>query len=261
MSDEEAPATEGQVNEKGTEDVELIIDDGTPQPSPDDGVPAEFKDVSKAQLVDRLKKVEADQAVKDKEASIFDRLGSTLEKIGNQPVPTAQAPQSPQEKPEELRERINQKSLESPADAMDEYFTHKMGPMVGQTLQGNLTLARKLMELDPERGPTFRKYVKDIDRLVESAPPQAKVDPTIYDRAYKQVIQDHIDEIIAEKVAAAVAKSTEKAPETPKPPSFSEGRGSGGRPGAQKQVRLSQVEAERLAKLGIAKEDMYNYGK
>lgn len=249
---------DGDFNEEGTEDVELIIDDGKPQ---EEEVPPEFKDVSKKQLVERLKKVEEEASAKEKQNQVLDKLGTTLEKMGVKEEPQPVPPSQPMIKPEELKEKINQKSLESPADAMDEYFTHKMGPMVGQTLQGNLVLARKLMELDPEKGPNFRKYVKEIDRLVEGAPPQAKVDPTIYEKAYKQVIQDHIDEIIAEKVAAAVAKQAEKAPETPKQPGFSEGRGSGARPSAQKQVRLSQGEVERLTRLGIAKEDMYNYGK
>lgn len=261
MSDEqEAPEQQG-FNENGTEDVELIIDDGSTPPAPEEEVPPEFKEVSKSQLIERLKKVEEDAAARARQESVFDRLGTTLEKLGEREAPRPQAPQQPVEKPEELRERINQKSLESPADAMDDYFTHKMGPMVGQALQGTLGLARKVMEMDPDKGPTFKKYIKEIDRLVESAPPQAKVDPTIYEKAYKQVIQDHIDEIIAEKVAAAVAKQPENRQEPAKPASFSEGRGSGARPAATRQVRLSAQEVERLEKLGIAKEDMYNYGK
>lgn len=90
-------------------------------------------------------------------------------------------------------------------------------------------MEKRLLKLDPETAPTYKKYEKEIEAMVASAPPQVRFQPNIYQQAYKMIEQQHLSEIIAEKaqtiaqsqieagVAAALEKMGIKAPAGAKP--------------------------------------------
>lgn len=90
-------------------------------------------------------------------------------------------------------------------------------------------MEKRLLKLDPETAPVFKKYEKEIEAAVASAPPHVRFQPNIYQQAYRMIEQQHLSEIIAEKanalaqsqieagVAAALEKMGIKAPAGTKP--------------------------------------------
>jgi len=238
------------------QEVEVIIDEDQAE----EDVPEEFKDQSKSDIIKRLKEVEDKQTESTKMSDALAQLATAQreQKIVMQPSQPAAAPAKPPTL-DELRETYGEKFTMDPIGTVMELQNQKMSPQIQQMATGNLQLARKVMELDPEKGPTFKKYSNEIDGMVASAPPEIRTNPMIYEEAYKRVVTNHMDEILNERVAKAVeAKMAEvqgQKSDGSKPAStFTEGRGLA-QPTKRITVRMSQAQLDRLKTLGIDPKD------
>ena len=84
--------------------------------------------------------------------------------------------------------------------------------------QASQDMEKRLLKLDPETAPVYKKYEKEIEAAVAGAPPHLRYQPNIYQQAYKMIEQQHLSEIIAEKaqtiaqnqIEAGVAAALEK---------------------------------------------------
>jgi hypothetical protein len=159
---------------------------------------------------------------------------------------------------DEMREKFGEKFTMDPIGTVMELQDQKMSPQLAQMATGNLHLARRVLELDPEKGPTFKKFAGEIDAMVASAPPEIKANPMIYEEAYRRVVAVNIDKIINERVesslAAKMGELKKSEPASPgRPPTFAEGKGV---PAPRKvTVRIKQEDLDRMKRLGIDPKD------
>lgn len=259
MADEEAPVVvpDGQTAwNTDDQEVEVIIDEDAPE----ENIPAEFKDLSKGDILKRLQEVESKAAQNTQLSEALTKLADPRVIVQPSPAP-APAP-APTKAPtlDEMREQYGEKFTMDPVGTVMELLQKdKMSPQVAQIATGNLQLARRIMELDPEKSPTFKKYANEIDGMVANAPPEIRTNPMIYEEAYKRVVANHMDDILSERVNAAVEKKLAEmkiaTPEGAKtPPTFTEGRGLA-QPAKRTTIRMSQAQLDRLRTLGIDPKD------
>jgi hypothetical protein len=260
MAEEIVENADGEIQwNEDNDDIEVIVSD---TPVEEEVVPEEFKGLSKTQIIEKLRAEETNRKEKVESDSVLSRLNDTLTNMNNKPALSPQpAPQLP-EKPEtieQLREKYGEGMVTDPVGTIMKMNTEKLAPMVAQTLSGNLVLARKVLMLDPEKQTNFKKFAPQIDALVASAPMEARANPQIYEEAYKRVVADNIDSIIADKVGEAVKEALAKqAPTGPtRPATYVEGgRGQAPRPPAgPRKVVMPTKEADRLRLIGIDPED------
>jgi hypothetical protein len=248
------------------EEVEVVIADE------EEPVPEELKGLTQQEIVNRLKAAEKQASDQKTLSDILPQMTATMDRISERasaPIPPAPAPLPPPPKMETLEEikaKYGEEYAQDPIGTIMKIQNEKFAPMVAQTLSGNLHLARRVMELDPERGPTFRKFASQIDDMVNKAPMEAKANPMIYEQAYKQVVAMNIDTIISERVKEEVAKATAAAPNDGRgssssqppgarsAPSFSETRGLPGGP-KKTVVRMTPERAQQLRNRGIDPEE------
>lgn len=239
------------------QEVEVIVDEE--QPAEEDGVPEEFRDTSKASIIAKLKELEGKQ---EEAAKLSDALAALAKA---EPKVIVQPPQAPPPAPskvetiEELRERLGEKMTLDPIGTVLELQSQKTAPLIQQMATGNLQLARRVLELDPEKGATFKRYSSEIDGMVAGAPPEVRTNPMIYEEAYRRVVSNHMDDILNERVAKAVeAKMAEIQATQPKgsppAPTFTEGKGLA-QPAKRLTVRVSQAQLDKMKVLGIDPKD------
>ena len=109
------------------------------------------------------------------------------------------------------------------AEHSDEIFDKEKGAAVlkkftkmaseqeyGGLLRGlSTTLANTRKELLETKDPHYKKYSKEVEALVASQPPDVRIAPDIYERAWAKVRNDHQNEIEEEVVNDKVAKAVE----------------------------------------------------
>lgn len=132
----------------------------------------------------------------------------------NQPKPQ-QAQQQPGEPYEEFRKRLDENYLETGiTSTMDEYFARRLQPEVQRLLQNNMYMSKKFVSRDPEKGPLYQKYQREVDELVQTLPPQDRLyNPDVYDEAVARVAAKHGDEIINDRVQQQLEAEREKIKE------------------------------------------------
>lgn len=241
------------------QEVEVIVDEDRVE----EDLPAEFKDLSKGDILKRLQEAEAKATQNTQLSEALTKLAANEPKVILQPAPTP--PPAPTKAPtlDEMRETYGEKfTLDPVGTVMELLQKDKMSPQVAQIASGNLQLARRIMELDPEKSPTFKKYANEIDQMVANAPPEIRTNPMIYEEAYKRVTANHMDDILNERVTAAVEKKLAElkvgATDAPKPgATFTETRGVP-QPPKKTTIRMSQAQLDRLKTLGIDPKDYAN---
>jgi len=176
---------------------------------PGETKPAETDEVIELQkkLQDQQERLSALQAQNAAQQAIQ----PLVEQLG-QMQPQAQPIQQPGESDETFRKRLDENYLETGlTSAMDEYFARRLRPEVQRLLQNNLYTSRRLVALDPEKGPLYKKYQREVEDHITQLPPQAKLyNPEVYDEAVAQVAARHGDEIINERLQQALETEREK---------------------------------------------------
>lgn len=174
----------------------------------------DFASLEREELVQRLKEMK-EQASGGEKGGDQEAIRRELEEL-KQNVQSSQSPQQLQqlleavgqqpqkqkgESEDEFRERLKDNFLEDPYQYLDSYMSRRLAPEIQRLMEGNIEITKKLMRNDPEKGKNFKKYEKQIEEKVKSYPPQERLfNKDIYEKAYKEVVSENIDDLIEEKV-------------------------------------------------------------
>lgn len=126
--------------------------------------------------------------------------------------PEEPEPQQPGESDDQFRKRIEKEIFEEgkTTKALQEFIDRYAGPVVNQQ---NVQLAeanKKLLMMDAESGPKFKKYRSEIEEYVASLPAAHRANPEVWNYAYREVLSRHTDdemqEVIERKVQERLAE-------------------------------------------------------
>lgn len=214
----------------------------------DEDLPEDVKKASKADLYKRVKDLEEKaQSVSDPTDRISSAFESAVSKMRPaEPVVLPQAGESESD----FRNRLKKDLFdEDKAEGvLNELIDRRLGPKLAQTAELNFKQAEKIMELDPETGPIFKKYRGEITTYIKANFAQFAKDPRALELAFQQVKVAHIDEIAQERANAILDAERKKTPARREPVQMETGSGpSGGLPAPRKiQVVVTQ-EDRRIA--------------
>lgn len=254
----------------GDEFEDFVVEEVVP-PSPPGGAPP-VPVVPPAGVVTKemydalLTRFEGQQAILDQlkaGGDITKALEMLTQRMGQPPAPA--------EKPltlQEFQTKYNELMSEDPFAAIEFYQKMKVAPLVTTNLMNNLATSRRFVELDPARRENYARYQKEVEDWVRSRPQQEQFsDPDIYRKAVDALSYVHIDDIVAERVKAELAKGGTPPPNPNPaapvlPPNFSETNQTlpaGATPGGgKKTAQLSKTEAAEVIRLenkGLSRRD------
>jgi len=189
----------------------------------------------------------------DGTATLSQGLGQLVEKLSappvQQPLNQPQGPQGPTE--EELEKMLFQPGQS--AAAIRQILLKEMAPLQGANIQQQQMMNKKLLKLDPKTSTLYGKYEGEIERRVQSLPPQVRYRADIYEAVYKEVIVDKQEEIIQERAAEIAKKAVEDAlaeaglggdkNKTLKPPALRQEGGVSTPPKPKKTLYLTAADA------------------
>lgn len=120
--------------------------------------------------------------------------------------PEEPEPQKPGESDEVFRKRIEKEIFEEgkTTKALQEFIDRYAGPVVNQQ---NVQLAeanKKLLMMDSETGPKFKKYKAEIEQYVASLPASHRSNPEVWSYAYREVLSRHSDDEMQEMIERKV---------------------------------------------------------
>jgi len=246
-------------------DFEIVLGD-----APEDKKEAEeYKGLSREALIAKIETTQT-EAQKQKD-SAAETLESDLKSLKQelQKKPESVTPQPPvqqqSENDEAFSHRLDENLYESGiTKTMDQFYARRIQPDVQRILQSNLSISKKLLQLDPERKATAIEYAPEIDQEINMTPPQVLLyDVDAYQKAHDRVAARHVEDIVEKKVASALASQKVELEKTkvPEPP-FSE-YGTTPPPPATKTTKVylpKKYEEEALRK-GIPPKEYYLYLK
>ena len=210
---------------------------------------------------EEARKLRENSALGESIAAGFQNLSKELK--SNQGVHKEQtvAPKQPTETQEQYLERVREEILENPVKVLDEYATKKLGPIITELVGGNLAMSRRFMEIDPEDGTFFKKHQEEIDKYVKSLPDHEKLkDKNVYKRATRIVKMDHFDELVNEKVEAALNKKVEGNSNVSVQRGYSESSVNPRPMTVKRQSRvLTREEAKKAEMIGLTHEVYFDY--
>lgn len=192
------------------DDFEVVLTDEPPmeeEPPEEEGIPEEYKGMDKKALVEKLRKTQeeiAQQAQAPNQPEVltegFDRISESLKQA-------IQQGQQGQQQPKQLTpEELNEKFVDNPTAAMEEFYNAKLAPEVNRLLGNNMSSSRKFLMLDESRKDTANQYMNEIEAEVQRTAPNARLmNPDIYTEAHDRVIARHFNEIVDKKVKEALA--------------------------------------------------------
>ena len=217
-----------------------------------------YAGVSRADLIAKVEAEAAEKAILRGQADQVGAMQRSIEKLGEAPTPPPQSiQQGPSESDAEFGARLKESFFEDPLQRLDEYAIRKFAPILQQQSSMIQSINRTNALNDPTYGETYRKHASEIDRIVSSRPDRF-TNPEIYKEVGNQILVKNLDEIVSEKVAAALAAQTPKPTGNPsRPPAFTETTGRN-RPTPQgKPAVLTKAQAEQARILGMTPEDMF----
>lgn len=125
-------------------------------------------------------------------------LAGLVERMGQAQPPVNV--QQPGETDDEFYARMEQEAFLPGkfGEVMKKVNERQTAPIVNRMAGIILGQAKQLMRVDPERGTSFRKYEKEIERVAERLPQT----PDLYEKAYQQVMLEKQPEIFEEQKLA-----------------------------------------------------------
>jgi len=218
-----------------------------------------YAGVSRADLIAKVEAEAAEKAILRGQADQVGAMQRSIEKLGE--APTALPPQSiqqgPSESDAEFGARLKESFFEDPLQRLDEYAIRKFAPILQQQSSMIQSINRTNALNDPTYGETYRKHASEIDNIVASRADRF-TNPEIYKEVGNQILVKNLDEIVSEKVAAALAAQAPAPTANPsRPPAFTEttGRNRPAPPG--KPAVLTKAQAEEARILGMTPEDQF----
>ena len=142
-------------------------------------------------------------------------------------------------------------------------MARKLVPEVNRLAANNLHHSKQFLALDPSKGDNFRKHEAQIEAAVQRMTPQEKLyDPDVYQKAYKSVMMENIDDLVAEGVKAAVEKlqtdNGNQEVSSNRSTSFTEQGVGNPNPaairGKKVQISLTSEEKQKAAARGLSQE-------
>jgi hypothetical protein len=245
-------------------DVEYVV--GMP-PNTDNIHPDDIrKKLADLEAQNTVLKAQADQTAALSKS--FGDYGQQVQKaIERQPQPAPSQP-APGEDWNAFMTRINTQFFEKPAETIQEVLTRYDNLKSSQQVNQSMVVAKRFLALDPEAKPIYDKYRDEVDREMSTIDPQVKLsDPTFYRDAIDRVKSRHLDDLIAEKVAEALAKVQQPAPTSqPRSPTYAETGGVSravpqGQSSAARQVFIPPHIAAEADAIGMDAKDLYNIRK
>lgn len=199
----------------------------------------------KAEIESLKQKADSSEALKSSFAELGDALKKSVTR-SNEPAPQ----QLPGESDEDFWKRLEKEVwTDKTASVLKEAIRREAAKLVAPTTGLLMKQSEKIIEMDGEKGESYRKYKNEIHDFIKTLPGQAQQNPDVYEYAYGQVALRHIDEIAvmkAEKLLAerGVIERKEKKAE----PTFSEtgGKVASGARGKTRYVKKEWIaESER----------------
>ncbi len=166
----------------------------------------------------------------------------------------------------DIKKRMNKELFgDDPSTILDEYlgaYLQKNQPGMGSGNQNNVQMAKMIMKRDPIEGEFLKKHEVEVDALLATASPTQMNDPRIVEQAINMVKSQHIDEIIAEKVAEQLgnqpAVQVRKQPNSAN--TFTEG--SGGKPARKKVYKVpTDLDRKQAELFGMTIDKYMQYKK
>jgi len=188
-----------------TDEPEIVVlgPDGKP---PSEAAAAE----EKKQVVLTPEEFEA-LKTKGNESSALRESIAALGESMRAPINTqVQEQQQPGETDQQFRDRIEKEIFETgkTTGALQEAIGRFVGPYFQQTLGTISEQSKKLLETDPARGPTYKKYQKEIEDYVNKLPPQQRaLNPNVWEHAYEAAVRRHSEDIVQERIQEGVKKA------------------------------------------------------
>lgn len=196
-------AMSGRFDEVTEKDIDIVTVD-----SLEEGEKEEVQDkivLTKEQFEELNKKTDATATL----SQGLQTLAETLTKqTTSAPAPTP-APNVPELNLDALEQEAFTKG--GFASAVQKVAERVIGQAIAPVAMGTVQQQKKLLKLDPSTSELFTKYEKEIDEKVNQLPPQYRVMPDVYEKAYQQVIFEHQQDIINERAQKLAQEAVEKA--------------------------------------------------
>jgi hypothetical protein len=133
----------------------------------------------------------------------MNNVQDSINRLGDRLQTQSQPQQQPGESNEEFSKRVKESGLlyEDPVNVVSEINTRLNGPIIQRVLDQNLRLQKQIMRIDPKRGELFMKYESEIDAEFNKLTPQQRYsDPDVYQKLYRVVISEHVDDLVEERL-------------------------------------------------------------
>jgi Asp-tRNA(Asn)/Glu-tRNA(Gln) amidotransferase A subunit family amidase len=148
-----------------------------------------------------------------------------------------QQPEKARRTPQQLAEEINSEFYDKgPYETMMKFQRETMGPVLDQATGQILSLQKRILELDPNRSKTYKKYREEIDREVQRMTPEQRFyDSEAYIKAHDRVMGGHQEEVMEDRLQEMLRKELEKMGVTPG------GTAGGQKPKPQQRTSFSET--------------------
>lgn len=239
---------------EGQEDVEFIeVAAGAPLEEPKEAAEAP-QDV----ITMKLDELEQLKRARSSEETLTAGLKEVVQALKGQQAPLNQG-QTVGESEEEFSTRLERQLFEpgSAKKALEEAVARFAGPTFGQYTKALADANKKLLMVDPEKAPYYKKYAEEIEQEARTMVQVQGYAPNTYEGAYERVMSRKQPDLIAERAAILAEQIVEaklkefgvdvdKARKGVKPV-YTDGAGSPAP--AKKQVRITSSEANAIKRL------------
>lgn len=258
-----APKYEG---DGSYDDIEIIPADEPEEPEDDGKVT-----LSREEVESLKQKADSTEQLRQSFVEYAEKVSPANKK------PEEPEPQKPGESDEVFRKRIEKEIFEEgkTTKALQEFIDRYAGPVVNQQ---NVQLAeanKKLLIMDPDTGPKFKKYKAEIEDFVASLPANQRNNPEVWNYAYREVVNgqhadDEMQDIIERKVQEKLREmgldnseesGEELAQERPKQQASSTRNASVSPNRRVKRVRATEQDRRNAAESGVSIEHYMKYYK
>jgi hypothetical protein len=228
-------------------------------------LPEEYQGKSASEIAAEALKYKAQANSTETITQGFAALQETLSKPQQ-----ATSPPAPTPKKERItREEFNKELFgDDPKGVIDRYFAEKQEELT-QANAGNVYLAKQVAKTGPD-GEFVVKHEAEIDQMIMTLPVNQRTNPAAVDWALKQVKAAHVDDLVDERVDAAVEKKLAEMGITGgsqggqrKPSQQGTYTDGGGRAKPRKRQYVTITDEDRAAakRKNMKIEDYMKYGK
>jgi hypothetical protein len=198
------------------EDLEVAFEDEEPAedfvreadlPVEIDTLPEEAKKKTKAELYAETQSLRAEAAARpDSSAAVVAGLEKLAEKL--KPAEAQAIAQAPGETEEQFVARLKVDLFDETkvGPTLREAVLRYMGPVLQQQNNDAFATQQKLMELDPETGPTFKRYKAEVLTYLRTNFRGYETSPRALELAFQQVRASHVQDIAEELAQTRLAE-------------------------------------------------------